>query len=101
MKIFGDEYVTIVAETKEQAEEFYKENEFGDLPEGGLEVIDGSKREMWFPVDELPEKYRDEEKYPQKDWAGFYIGVEITLNEAMQYRKEEPPYVLSVSSDLL
>lgn len=100
MKIFGDDYYTIVAETKEQAEGLFLKEELGDLEETELIEINGDKRHMWFAVDDLPEKYHDKEKYPRKDWCGMYIGVKITLNEAMKYREEKPPYILSVSSDL-
>lgn len=33
-------------------------------------------------------------------WCGLYEGVNITLEEAMKYSKQKPPYVLSVSSDI-
>mgnify|MGYP006894386954 CR=1 FL=1 len=100
MKIFGNDYCTIVAETQEQAEKLFEE-ELGDLPEDGLRAVDGSKRKMWFPIDELPERYHDETKHPRRDWHGEYTGVEITLSEAMRFRKDKPPYMLSVSSDLV
>jgi len=101
MKIFSDDYFTIVAESKEQAEQFYEEV-IGELDDGvELEEVDRSIKTMLYPVDKLPEQYHDESKYPREEWANEYIGVKITLNEAMKFRKEEPPYILSVSSDVL
>lgn len=105
MKIFGNDYATIVAENIEQAIKCY-ESEFDvDLRneiEGELTQVDGSKRKMWFPVDMLPEKYQDKEEYPRRNCGyGEYIGVLVTLNEAMQYRKGQVPYVLSISKDLV
>lgn len=99
MKIFGDHYLTVVAENEEQARRCYKE--YIEMePEDNFGLVDGSKRKMWYAVDELPEKYQDEAVYPRKDWCGEYVGVEITLDEAVGFRKETPPYILSVSGDL-
>ncbi len=64
--------------------------------------IDPDIKKMWFPVDKLPEEYHNEEKYPRKDWCGEYIGVEITLTEALKYKqKEKLPFVICISSDLM
>jgi hypothetical protein len=102
-KIFCDDYFTVVAETKEDAIRFFLNQELTD--EDGLEDIrevNPDKKKMWFPVDELPEQYHDEQKYPRKNWCGQYVGVEITLTEAMKYRKPEPlPYIICASSDVV
>lgn len=50
MKIFGDEYYTIVAETKEEAEKFYVDNELGDTEDIELKEVDGSKSKVWFSI---------------------------------------------------
>jgi len=102
MKFFSDGYVTIVAKSKKEAVQLYLEQDFGDEETiEFLEEIDPTRKTMLFPIDELPKKYYDEDKYPRKDWCGLYIGVEIPLIEAMKYKKEKPPYVLCVSSDLV
>lgn len=101
MKIFGDEYYTIVAETKEEAEKFYVDNELGDTEDIELKEVDGSKSKVWFSIDELPEEYHDKDKYPRESICDMYIGVKITLDEAIKFKKEKPPYILSISSDLI
>lgn len=103
LKVFSDDYYTVVARNKQEAIDFYMSQELGyddEIKESVYEV-DPGKKTMLFPVDELPAKYHDEEKYPRKDWCGEYIGVAITLAEAMQYRKEKPPYIICVSSDVV
>lgn len=102
-KVYSDGYFTVVAESKDDAIQFFLKDQLTD--EEGLEEIikiDPGAKKMWFPVDELPEQYHDEEKYPRKNWANEYVGVEITLTEAMKYRKEESlPYIICVSSDVM
>lgn len=102
MKFYSDDYYTVVAENREEATMFFIKQDLTD--EDGLSElreIDPDKNKMWFPLDELPEKYHDEEKYPTKNWCGQYVGVELTLREAAQYRQEKPPYIISVSSELV
>lgn len=102
MKVYSDDYYSVVAENLEQAKRFFLDQELTDeeaLDE--IREINPDKRKVWFPVNELPEQYHDQNKYPQQDWCGEYIGVELTLTEAMQYHTENPPYVISVSSDLV
>lgn len=79
-KVFSDDYYTVVAESKEQAVQFFIDQELTD--EEGIEYIeevDPDKKTMLFPVDELPEEYHDEEKYPRENWCGYYEGVSISL----------------------
>ena len=100
-QVYSDDYYTVVAENRDDAVKLFVYQELTD--EEGLEYIreiDPDKKKMWFPLDELPEEYHNEEKYPGKDWRGEYTGVEITLTEAMKYSKEEIPYVICVSSEL-
>lgn len=103
MKIYSDDYYTVVAKDREQAIKYFIDNEFTDeecLNE--IHEVNPDKKKMWFPINELPEEYHNEIKYPQKDWCGEYIGVQITLAEALRYRKEEkPPFVICVSSELM
>ncbi len=104
MKIFGDDYLTIVAETREQAEDFYK-NEFGLESEDGLHEVLSTSRKIWFPLEELPNEYFNKTKYPRcalkDDKEMYYTAVEITLLEAMKFRKDKLPYCLSISGDLI
>lgn len=97
-----DGYYKIAAESKEQAEKLAEDEELiDDIDECVIEEVEPSKHKMWFPVEELPEEYHDESKYPRKNWCGEYTGVEITLSEAVENIKEDPPYVLSISSELV
>ena len=102
MKVFSDDYYTVVAENLSAAIKFFLDQDLTD--QEGLEEIreiNPDKKKMWFPVNELPEEYHNEEKYPRKNWCGEYTGVEITLTEAMRYRTDKPPYIISVSSELM
>lgn len=102
MKVYSDDYVTIVASNKEEAAKTCFEQELGDADIiDYLEEIDVDKEKMWFPVDELPEEYHDEEKYPRKKWFEEYVAVKITLREAIKYSKEKPPYILCISASLM
>lgn len=96
MKIFMDDYYTIVAKTKKQAKEYYKG--LGETGEFEFEEVDGGIEKVHFPLDKLPDQYQDEAKYPRQDSYG-YVSVEITLNEAMKFSKEETPYMLAFSSE--
>lgn len=100
-KVFSDDYYTVVAESREQAVQFFLDQELTD-GEGieYIEEVDPDKKTMFFPLDELPEEFHDEKKYPREDWCGHYVGVKITLTEAMKYSKEEAPYIICVSSEL-
>lgn len=102
MRFFSDDYHTVVAKDITAARLFFLQQELTD--EEGLDEIrevDPDKRKMLFPLDGLPEKYHDENKYPRESCLGEYTGVLITLSEALQHRREEPPYIISVSSDVL
>lgn len=98
MKVFSDDYQTVVARDIDEAEELLLSND-GEY-ECDLEEVDPEKKTMYFPLDELPQEYHDKTKYPISNVYG-YVGVEITLAEAMRYTKNEPPYILSISGDLL
>lgn len=101
-KVYGDGYYTVVAENKEEAvrlflnEKLIDEEYLEDIRE-----IDTDKEIMWYPLDELPEKYHDKEKYPRENWCGMYIGVKINLTEAMKYCQEETPYIICISNELV
>ena len=101
MKVFGDDYYTVVAGTEQQAIDLLVSLEYiSEEDKHQMWEVDPNKKKMWFPVDELPEQYHVEEKYQRKNWCGMYEGVEITLQEAMQYRNEKIPYIICISSDL-
>ena len=102
MKFYSDDYHTVVAKDQEEAIKFFIDQKLTD--EEGIEEIreiNPYKKKMWFPLDQLPEEYHDEGKYPRQNWFGEYIGVEITLAEALKYSKEKPPFVISISSELM
>ncbi|GBF35430.1 hypothetical protein DCCM_4557 [Desulfocucumis palustris] len=102
MKFYSDDYYTVVAKNRKEAVKFFITEKLTD--EEGLDEIqeiNPEKKKMLFPVDELPEQYHDEEMYPRKNLFGEYLGVEITLQEAVQYHKEKPPYIISMSSELM
>lgn len=102
MKVFSDDYYSVAADSLEQATQFFLEQELIDEENAGdIREINPDKHKVWFPVYELPEQYHDQDKYPQKDWCGEYIGIELTLTEAMQFHEEIPPYIISVSSELV
>jgi len=102
MKLYSDGFYTIVAEGRDDAVKLLLKQEFVEkecIDE--LQEVDPDKKKMWFPIDELPEQYHDEEKYPKENKYGEYVGVKITLREAMQYCKDKPPFVIGVSSELV
>lgn len=102
MKIYSDDYYTVVAKCRKEAVKFFIDQELTD--EEGLEEIreiDPDKKKMWFPLNELPGEYHNEDKHPRESWCGEYIGVEITLAEALKYSQKKPPFIISVSSELV
>jgi len=102
MKFYSDDYHTVVAKNQEEAIKFFIDQELTD--EEGIEKIreiNPYKKKMCFPLDQLPEEYHDEDKHPRKNWLGEYIGVEINLQEALKYSREKPPFVISISSELM
>jgi hypothetical protein len=98
MKIYQvDDYHKVVAESKEQAKEFYMSELGGEEEDFYGDEVNPDKNKMWFPIDDLPEEYHKE---PFKKWEDN-LCVEVNLRVAMKHRKSKAPYLLAVSSDLL
>lgn len=99
----GD-YHTIVARSKEEAVKFYySEVEPDDTEEVEVYQTNAKKDNMFFPADAIPAERLQElltAKVEMRNYEGE-LHVLITKAEAMRYREDNVPYILSISSDLL
>ncbi|WIF95143.1 hypothetical protein [Caminicella sporogenes] len=98
-----NDYWTIIAKNKDEAIKFYIEECEGDETEIFAKEINPEKHYMYFPIEEIPEtrlKELKQENAKTYEYEGK-IYIQITKAEAMKYRKEEKPYILSVSAELL
>ena len=98
LKIFKvDDYHAVAAENIEDAKKFYIDELEGTENDFIGDEVDPDKSKVWFPTEELPKEYS---KLLCQTYDGIKF-VEVTKRVAMEHRKDKPPYLLSVSSELL
>jgi len=99
LKIFQvDEYQTVVAESVEEAKEFYINELDGEEDSFDGDEVNPDKKTMWVALTDLPTQYHVP---PYKEWEGD-LCAKVSLRVAMEvFRERKAPYILSVSAALL